>query len=127
VACDFRLAGVANATLRDYLRKTFDHAGVGYYPNSVFVHLDDRKKGPSAFWIDYAGPGQAASYAENPREDLRNGRADHPPRPGSQEDGRAEGADDVAQAGLAGQAPSNGAARARPPEPGKARPSTPGD
>ena len=76
LACDFRVPGVPNAALRDWLRKTFDHAGVGYYPNSVFVHLDNRKTGPSAFWIDYAGPGQEASYSENPREDLRSGRAE---------------------------------------------------
>jgi uncharacterized protein YcbK (DUF882 family) len=99
LACDFRVATVANAALRDYLRKTFEHAGVGYYPNSVFVHLDDRKRGPSAFWIDYAGPGQAASYAENPRDDLRSGRAE---RRGADAAGRAEGADDMAQAGEAG-------------------------
>ena len=99
LACDFRVAGVANATLRDYLRKTFAHAGVGYYPTSVFVHLDDRKKGPAAFWIDYSGPGEAAYYAENPHEDLRNGRADR--RGTDDAAGRAEGADDVAAAGRA--------------------------
>jgi len=108
LACDFRVAGIPNATLRDYLRKTFDHAGVGYYPNSVFVHLDNRKKGKSAFWIDYAGPGQPAAYAENAREDLRTGRADHRPPPCSTEEGRAEGADDAAQAGLAGKAATPG-------------------
>ena len=101
LACDFRMAGIANATLRDYLRKTFDHAGVGYYPNSVFVHLDDRQKGPSAFWIDYSGPGQSAEYAENPGEDLRSGAVERH-RPGRAEpEGHAEGADDVAQAGVA--------------------------
>jgi uncharacterized protein YcbK (DUF882 family) len=103
VACDFRVAGIANPALRDYLRKTFDHAGVGYYPNSSFVHLDNRKKGPSAFWIDYSGPGQAAEYAENPREDLRNGRAEQRRR--DEANGRAEGADDVAQAGEAVASP----------------------
>lgn len=99
LACDFRVASVANTALRDWLRNTFDHAGVGYYPNSVFVHLDNRKDGPSAFWIDYAGPGQEASYAENPREDLRNGRAEHPRANGDDASGQAEGADDMAQAG----------------------------
>jgi uncharacterized protein YcbK (DUF882 family) len=94
LACDFRIAGIPNTTLRDWVRKTFDHAGVGYYPNSVFVHMDNRKTGPSAFWIDYSGPGQSAAYAENPREDLRTGRADRY-RPGS------EGEDDMAQAGAA--------------------------
>jgi uncharacterized protein YcbK (DUF882 family) len=102
LACDFRMAGIPNTALRDWVRKTFDHAGVGYYPNSVFVHLDNRKTGPSAFWIDYAGPGQAASYAENPREDLRTGRADWH-RPGT------EGEDDMAQSGAAsGPAPPRG-------------------
>jgi uncharacterized protein YcbK (DUF882 family) len=101
VACDFRVVGIANTVLRDYLRNTFSHAGVGFYPNSVFVHLDDRKNGKSAFWIDYSGPGQEASYAENPIEDLKNGKAD---RKGSHDEdmaGRAEGADDIAQAGAA--------------------------
>lgn len=97
VACDFRVAGIANATLRDYLRATFAHAGVGYYPNSVFVHLDDRKLGPAAFWIDYSGPGEAAFYAENPGEDLRTGRAERMRRDDAA--GRAEGGDETATAG----------------------------
>lgn len=101
LACDFRVAGIANAVLRDWLRKTFDHAGVGYYPNSVFVHLDNRRQGPSAFWIDYSGPGQTASYAENAREDLRSGRADRPRASTDDAAGRAEGEDDNAQAGEA--------------------------
>jgi hypothetical protein len=74
---------------------------VSYYPNSVFVHLDDRKQGPSAFWIDYAGPGQEASYAENPREDLRSGRAEKARAGIDDAAGRAEGEDDMAQAGEA--------------------------
>lgn len=74
-ACDIRVQGVANSQLRDYLRKTFDHVGVGYYPNSSFVHIDVRD-GASAFWIDYSGPGKNAIYSENPKEDLRTGRAE---------------------------------------------------
>jgi uncharacterized protein YcbK (DUF882 family) len=110
LACDFRVQGIAHATLRDYLRKTFDHAGVGYYPNSVFVHLDDRKKGPSAFWVDCAGPGEAASYAENPREGLRNGRADGLCARPRADGGGSEGEDDMAQAGEAGL-PASGRAK----------------
>ncbi|HEY0711832.1 MAG TPA: hypothetical protein VGF45_04105, partial [Polyangia bacterium] len=49
--------------------------GVGYYPNSSFVHLDIRR-GASAFWIDYSGPGENAIYAKNALEDLRSGRAE---------------------------------------------------
>jgi uncharacterized protein YcbK (DUF882 family) len=75
LACDFRVAGVKNVDLRDYLRRAFPQIGVGYYPNSSFVHLDVRRGG-SAFWIDYSGPGENALYSDNPSEDLRSGRAD---------------------------------------------------
>ncbi|HSC87229.1 MAG TPA: LysM peptidoglycan-binding domain-containing protein [Polyangiaceae bacterium] len=64
-ALDFSIPGVPNEALRDYLR-SLRNVGVGYYPNSSFVHLDVR--GYNAFWIDYAGPGEA------PRK--------HPKRPG---------------------------------------------
>lgn len=79
LACDFRVDGVKTAELRDYLRKNFQKVGVGYYPNSTFVHLDVRKD-RSAFWIDYSGPGERAVYSESPSDDLRSGRADsyHP-------------------------------------------------
>jgi uncharacterized protein YcbK (DUF882 family) len=76
LACDFYVDGVKTTDLRDYLRKTFDKVGVGYYPNSSFVHLDVRKD-RSAFWIDYSGPGERAVYSENPNDDLRSGRAEN--------------------------------------------------
>ena len=104
LACDFRVEGVKTAELRDYLRHAFDKVGVGYYPNSSFVHLDVRKD-RSAFWIDYSGPGERAIYSAAPDQDLKNGRADsyHPtkiddswvqdqqqgPAPGPAMDGRA--------------------------------------
>jgi uncharacterized protein YcbK (DUF882 family) len=79
LACDIRVAGVTNTELRDYLRRTFQKVGVGYYPNSSFVHLDVRTD-RSAFWIDYSGPGERAVYSEKPSDDLKTGRADqyHP-------------------------------------------------
>jgi uncharacterized protein YcbK (DUF882 family) len=119
LACDFRVAGIPNTNLRDYLRKTFSHAGVGYYPNSVFVHLDNRKNGPAAFWIDYSGPGQAAFYAENPNEDLRTGRAERTHVTGQDGEGHAEGSDDVAQAGaaIAAGKVAGKPAQASPPKP----------
>jgi LysM repeat protein/uncharacterized protein YcbK (DUF882 family) len=55
-AVDFSIPGVPNQVLRDYLR-TLKNVGVGYYPNSSFVHLDVREY--SAYWVDYAGPGEA--------------------------------------------------------------------
>ena len=57
--------------------------GVGYYPNSSFVHLDVRKD-RSAFWIDYSGPGERAVYSQAPAQDLKTGRAEsyHPTKIG---------------------------------------------
>jgi uncharacterized protein YcbK (DUF882 family) len=83
LACDFRVVGVKNTELRDYLRGNMKKVGVGYYPNSSFVHLDVRKD-RSAFWIDYSGPGERAMYSQNPGEDLKNGRAEsyHPTKIG---------------------------------------------
>ncbi len=83
LACDFRVAGVKNTELRDYLRGNMKKVGVGYYPNSSFVHLDVRKD-RSAFWIDYSGPGERAMYSQTPGDDLKNGRAEsyHPTKIG---------------------------------------------
>jgi LysM repeat protein len=55
-ALDFSIPGIPNDVLRDYLR-TIDGVGVGYYPNSSFVHLDVR--GYNSYWVDHAGPGEA--------------------------------------------------------------------
>jgi uncharacterized protein YcbK (DUF882 family) len=73
VACDFRIEGVPNSELRDYER-TLPHVGVGYYPNSEFVHLDvdPLRSKRSAFWIDYSRPGERARYSKNPEADLEN-------------------------------------------------------
>jgi uncharacterized protein YcbK (DUF882 family) len=75
LACDFRVVGVKNTELRDYLRGNMKKVGVGYYPNSSFVHLDVRKD-RSAFWIDYSGPGERSQYSQNAAEDLKTGRAE---------------------------------------------------
>jgi hypothetical protein len=65
-ALDFRLAGVSRELLRDFVR-TLPDAGVGYYPNSVFVHLDVRDADEGrAFWVDYSGPGETARYGRWP-------------------------------------------------------------
>ena len=58
-AVDFRVPGVPNEVVRDYCR-TLRNVGVGYYPNSTFVHLDVRTS--SAFWIDYSKPGEPPKY-----------------------------------------------------------------
>lgn len=73
VACDFRIEGVANTDLRDFLRDKFDRVGVGYYPNSGFIHLDVRTA--NAFWIDESGPGERARYTRDTAEALAVERA----------------------------------------------------
>jgi LysM repeat protein len=64
-AVDFSIPGIPNSVVRQYLL-LFDNAGVGYYPNSSFVHLDVR--GCAMQWVDYAGPGEAPrSRPDGPR------------------------------------------------------------
>jgi uncharacterized protein YcbK (DUF882 family)/LysM repeat protein len=58
-AIDFIVVGVPNTALRDYV-KTRANVGVGYYPNSSFIHMDVRKQW--TYWIDYSGPGQRPRY-----------------------------------------------------------------
>jgi LysM repeat protein len=59
-AIDFSIPGVPNAALREYL-KTLPKVGIGYYPNSSFVHLDVREQW--TYWVDYSGPGEPPRYA----------------------------------------------------------------
>jgi LysM repeat protein len=61
-AVDFVVVGVPNAIICEYLRELED-VGVGYYPNSSFVHLDVRKE--SAYWVDYSGPGEPPRSSPN--------------------------------------------------------------
>lgn len=68
-ALDFRLRGIPFEELRDFCR-TLPNAGVGYYPNSVFVHMDVRDPDEgSAFWTDYSGPGETPRYGHWPPSD----------------------------------------------------------
>ena len=58
-AMDFRVEGVPNEALRDFCH-TFSGVGVGYYPNSSFIHLDVRTV--TTHWTDVSGPGEAPRY-----------------------------------------------------------------
>lgn len=60
-AVDFSIEGLPNAAVRDYCRSLVA-VGVGYYPNSSFVHLDVREA--SAYWVDFSGPGERPRYAD---------------------------------------------------------------
>lgn len=74
-AIDFMVVGVPNAIVCEYLREIED-VGVGYYPNSSFVHLDVRDH--SAYWVDYAGPGEPPRSTPNAPPSRSPSR---PPRP----------------------------------------------
>jgi LysM repeat protein len=74
-AVDFSIPGVPNTVVRDYVRR-FRNCGVGYYPNSSFVHLDVRDT--AAYWVDYAGPGEAPRgkpRAESPEKVADNDKS----------------------------------------------------
>ena len=60
-ALDFRVSNVSNKELYAFI-KTLPGTGTGYYPNSVFVHLDVRDR--SYTWTDVSKPGEAARYIE---------------------------------------------------------------
>lgn len=63
-ALDLRVAGIPRATVSRFAR-TLDKTGVGYYPNSVFTHIDVRHR--NAYWVDRSGPGEAPDYGPWPR------------------------------------------------------------
>lgn len=67
-AIDFSIPGVPNAVVRQYLL-LLDDVGVGYYPNSSFLHLDVRSC--PIQWVDYAGPGEPPRRSPRPALPLR--------------------------------------------------------
>jgi uncharacterized protein YcbK (DUF882 family) len=92
-ALDFSLEGVSNEDLRDFCR-TLPHAGVGYYPNSTFVHLDTRDR--AWYWVDISGPGEAAhdvdpdTLEETDQERSEDGAEEAPVGPPAGSDSAAE-------------------------------------
>ncbi len=72
-AIDFRVTGVPNEVVRDFCR-TLRNTGCGYYPNSVFVHMDTRAS--SAYWVDYSRPGEPPRYNGVPAGDADEGTSD---------------------------------------------------
>ncbi|MBN2342490.1 MAG: LysM peptidoglycan-binding domain-containing protein [Deltaproteobacteria bacterium] len=60
-AVDFRVNGVSNALLYEFI-SSLDDVGAGFYPNSLHVHLDTRDK--KYLWTDVSGRGEKANYVE---------------------------------------------------------------
>lgn len=89
-ALDIRVEGVPNHVLRDYVRRTFDRVGVGFYPRSTFVHVDVRER--SAYWVDWSRPGQAPRYQRGGDAPPANATAEEIRRTGI---GNAEEAQEV--------------------------------
>jgi LysM repeat protein len=58
-AVDFRVKGIQNREVYEFCTE-LPRSGCGYYPNSVFVHMDTRDK--SCTWTDVSAPGEAAHY-----------------------------------------------------------------
>lgn len=61
-ALDVRIEGVTNEALVAFC-KTLPDTGCGYYPNSLFVHIDARDAGAGhVAWIDASKPGEPPKY-----------------------------------------------------------------
>jgi hypothetical protein len=64
-ALDVAVDGVPREALRD-LARSFERTGVGWYPNSTFVHIDVRDE--STYWVDVSAPGEAPRYVRDAEE-----------------------------------------------------------
>ena len=58
-AADIQVEGVPRSLVWDYCR-SLAQTGCGFYPNSVFVHVDVREQ--EAQWVDWSGPGKRPRY-----------------------------------------------------------------
>jgi hypothetical protein len=64
-ALDIRIVGVHRRRVSEFAR-SLKETGVGFYPNSLFTHIDVRQR--QAYWIDRSGPGEPADYGPWPPE-----------------------------------------------------------
>lgn len=62
-ALDLRVSGVSHEELSEFAR-TLPATGVGFYPRSVFTHIDVRER--AAYWVDRSRPGEAPDYGPWP-------------------------------------------------------------
>ena len=58
-AADIEVRGVPRRSVWEFC-KTLAQTGCGFYPRSVFVHVDVRER--TAQWVDWSGPGQRKRY-----------------------------------------------------------------
>ena len=60
-AVDFRVKGISNKDLYNFCTQ-LPKSGCGYYPNSVFIHMDARTE--STTWTDISAPGEKPHYTQ---------------------------------------------------------------
>jgi hypothetical protein len=98
-AVDFRVVGVPNRVTRDFCR-TLPATGCGFYPRSVFIHMDTRDE--ATYWVDWSRPGERPRYGSEtrPPPDRRRRQGEHPattPDPSVPPVGAEEEVQDVAE------------------------------
>jgi hypothetical protein len=76
-AADIQVAGVPHRAVFELCR-SLPQTGCGYYPRSVFVHVDVREQ--HAQWVDWSEPGGRARYGTLERPYRRSERK-RPNRP----------------------------------------------
>ena len=76
-AADIQVAGVPHRAVFEFCR-SLPQTGCGYYPRSVFVHVDVREQ--QAQWVDWSEPGGRARYGTLERPYSRRERK-RPNRP----------------------------------------------
>jgi LysM repeat protein len=94
-ALDFRVKGVPNRELFEFCKELPD-SGCGFYPNSVFVHMDSREK--TATWIDYSAPGEKPRYRKPEVEKPEAGAAAVAEVPNEEAEADLESPDDQSPA-----------------------------
>ena len=70
-AADIRVQGVPNRVVWEFCR-SLRHTGCGFYPRSVFVHVDTRER--EATWVDWSAPGRRSRYGTLRGPARRRGR-----------------------------------------------------
>lgn len=66
MAADVYVRGISPTKVRD-LAVTREITGIGFYPNSGFIHIDVRER--PFWWVDYSGPGQHDRLIPDPEGD----------------------------------------------------------
>jgi uncharacterized protein YcbK (DUF882 family) len=82
-AIDFRIRGVRQTEIRDYLWRKYTEVGIGWYPSEQFIHMDSRPALHDTAWTFLAGENHYHPYwAEAARQPVTEPAAPRGHRPG---------------------------------------------